>query len=145
MTTLRRDPPLITAKWFNQNGTPTRVFFDYLRTLKSTVAFESDEQTITAASNVTVAHGLAGKPKLYGLYLVNKTTQYDYAAGDEMPCPAFEDGGLDYGASVTANATNLIITVAANGIRVPRRDAGNIGQFGGITAGNWRLIARAVE
>lgn len=144
MPTLRKDPPLITARWFNQDGTPTRVFFDYLRTLKSTVAFESSEQAITAATNTTVAHGLAAKPKLVSLYLINKTTEYDYAVGDEVLCPAFEDTS-DYGASVAANATNVIITVGANGIRIPRRDAGNIGQYAGITTANWRLIARAVE
>lgn len=135
----------MSARWINKDGSPSRVFFDYLRTLKSTVAFESTEQAITAATSVSIAHGLSAKPKLYWLYLVNKTTEYDYAVGDELPCPLFEDGGLDYGASITANATNAVITVGANGIRVPRRDAGNIGQFGTITAGSWRLIARAVE
>lgn len=144
MATLRRDPPLMTARWFNADGTPTRVFFDYLRTLKNTVAFESSEQAITAATNVTIAHGLSAKPKLYGLYLVNKTAEYDYAVGDELPCPAFEDAS-DYGASIATNATNVVITVGANGIRIPRRDAGSIGQYASITTANWRLIARAVE
>ena len=142
MAAIRHGPPLVSTRWFNQDGTPTRAFFDYVRS--SPVGFESAEQTITAATNTTLTHGLAVKPKLYSLYLVNKTTEYGYAVSDELQCPAFEDTS-DYGAVVTANATSLIITVGANGIRVPRRDAGSEGQFATITAGSWRLIARAVE
>lgn len=105
--------------------------------------FESSEQTITFGASITVSHGFSGKPKLVHAVMINKTTEFGYSVGDEAVPISVGDlnpASAQYGYVPTADTTNIVIPVGTQGIRIVRKDtfAGGV-----ITAGNWKIIARA--
>lgn len=111
--------------------------------------FESSELTITVSTDTAAAHGLTGgtgagrTPSLTRGYLRCKTAEFGYAVGDEVATDFAESAGTNRGLSVYANTSNVGFVVGTQGAFVLRRDAGNIGNAGVITPGNWRVILRA--
>lgn len=99
-------------------------------------SFESAEQTITGTSNTTIAHGLGAVPKDVQLYLRCKTAQLGFSVGDEIPISY----STTCNAQITANATNLIISILTATLGIIDR---SVPQIGTITTANWRLVARA--
>ena len=111
------------------------VFYTTLR------QFRSAAQTITAAAQRQVAHGLAAKPKKYWLVLRCTTAELGYSVGDEIIYPTAgatlsAGAAANAGATLRADATNLTLrfgSLAAT-LNVTRADTG-VGA--NITLGSW--------
>lgn len=103
--------------------------------------FESSEQTVTADTLLQVAHGLGAVPKSVEVYLRCKTTDAGYSANDEIKWSSTgsTSATTDYGATVSADATNVEIIQGA-AIEVLGKATFNAA---GLTVGNWRWIVRA--
>lgn len=96
------------------------------------------EQTITAATKLTVAHGLGSIPLFCKVYLINKTTNLNYAVGDVVePFNINGTGGADNGVSLSWDATNVYITTATNVPFLLNKDTGTGAP---ITASSWRYL-----
>jgi hypothetical protein len=114
-------------------------------TLPFTKEYTSGEQTITAGSPVTLAHGLGVAPKLITAEIVCKTAELGYSVGDVVGVNIGQNSSsvLDaYGMSVRRDATNVSVLygVDAGVFIVIRLDNA---QAAAITASRWRLIVRA--
>ena len=108
-------------------------------------AFESSQQTITAAGALTIAHGLSAAPKLYMAVLKCTTAEHGYSIGDEVAInPSSHDStsGTNRGLSIVPDATNLNIRFGSNSaaINVLNKTTGAIV---GITPASWALVLRA--
>lgn len=136
---IRKGAPHVGARWFNQDGTPTQEVYNFL----TRAPFVSQPQEITDGTTLTLTHGLGVTPVRVSVTLRNNTSGavLGIAANREVAIPLYEDTN-DHGVSWSANATDLHITVGANGIRVMREDA-TIGTMAAITNANWRMIVRA--
>ena len=103
--------------------------------------FRSAAQTITAAAQVQVAHGLGAVPKKYWLVLRCTTAELGYSVGDEVIYPTagatLSAGAVaNAGAAMRADATNLTVrfgSLAAT-LNVTRADTG---AGANITLGSW--------
>lgn len=105
-----------------------------------TGSFTSAEQTISATTTLTLAHGLGTNPKLVMITIRCKTAEFGYAVGDEVIV-----GGAGYQTntliSTAFNSTNVLVTTGplAN-INVLNRSAGGNAI---ITPASWRIVAYA--
>ena len=103
--------------------------------------FRSTAQTITAAAQVQVAHGLGAVPKRYWLVLRCTTAELGYSVGDEVIYPTAgatlsAGAAANAGAAMRADATNLTVrfgSLAAT-LNVTRADTG---AGANITLGSW--------
>lgn len=105
--------------------------------------YESPQQTITANSTITLAHGLGAKPEVYALYAVCNTADLGYAVGEEIPIFWFINSSAVDGQSsqMSADATNVYIIIGANAAkqilsRTTRQQASK-------TLASWKYIVRA--
>lgn len=118
----------------DKNGTvamtsdiPTSVF---------TESFQSSAITMTAGTG-TVAHGLAGRPKLIYPYIRCKTAELNYSVGDEVLCPWQTNG---YGINTsTSSTTHIRYAIEAN-LRISNATSNTDSD---ITYANWELFFRA--
>lgn len=110
-------------------------------------AFISGNQTPPGTSSVlSVAHGLGRMPYFYRVSLKCLTAEHGYSVGDEIDISGgANDGNANFGVGVSADATNVNISTAANG-------AGSIafliypkggGATAWITQANWAVVVRA--
>lgn len=107
-----------------------------------TKSFESTQQTITFAGALTIAHGMAVKPKIVYAVLQSIIAEFNYTIGDEVAINVGSsvESALDCGLSIVPDATNLNVRFGTNGITIINKTNGNAVQ---ITAANWRLVLRA--
>jgi len=115
----------------------------------TTLYFESAEQDITQAGSLTIPHGLkingvGAIPKKYLGYLICKSAEGGYAAGDETRVADYDtnDNGIGHGITIVPDAINLFIRYGTSpGVfDILRKDNGtNLS----ITANKWKLIIRA--
>ena len=106
-------------------------------------AFESSQQTITAAGALTLAHSLGVKPKLYMAVIVCITAELGYSIGDEVIVnPSVHGSSAESrGLSLVPDATNINVRFGSGTVMdIINKSNGNVG---GITAANWKLIVRA--
>lgn len=136
---IRKGVPQADARWFNDDGTPTQEVYNFL----TRGPFVSRPQTITDGTTLTLKHGLGVTPARVTVTVRNNTVAavLGIAANREVAIPLYEDTN-DHGVSVSYNATDINVTVGANGIRLMREDA-PIGAMAAITNDNWRMIVRA--
>lgn len=102
-------------------------------------AYESSEQTITANNAISLSHGLGYVPRDVQVVIRNKTTEYAWAVGDEIPLSPSgiqNNTGFGYG----MNSTNIYVTIPG-AIWVFHRN--NPSSYNAITVGNWRIVVRA--
>lgn len=108
--------------------------------------FESSEQSITANTILTVAHGLGARPRFAWVRLRCKTAELSYAVDDETD-GQFSDGGATHSSTgpmpVRADATNLYFAFGNDPPRVVEQLASSSANWVTVTSGNWRLIFRA--
>lgn len=108
-----------------------------------TKSYVSSEQVITASGSLTLAHGMASKPKFVSLRLVCKTAELGYSINDEV---LIENGPQDFsassGAAVVVDATNVFIRYGTNAgtFLVFNKTTASLSS---ITNGNWRLVIGA--
>lgn len=107
--------------------------------------FESTQQVITAAGALTIAHGLAVKPKLIQAALVCLTAEHGYSINDEvMMNPGVSSSGAtgDRGLAVVTDATNLNVRYGSNASVFTLLNK-TTGANAAPTLANWRLVLRA--
>lgn len=103
-----------------------------------TKEYTSAEQTVTAGSITSLAHGLGVMPKLVQVTLICKTAELGFSVGDEVD--AYKDANTNnFNYSVGRNSTTLRCICGANGVAL----FSNTGAFTTVTPANWRLIVRA--
>lgn len=107
-------------------------------------SFESSQQTITAGGTLTLAHGLAGRPKLVWAVLQCTTANLNYSIGDEVPYGPFNDydGSNSRGIGLyLADTSNIGVRFASDAISVINKSTGVLSN---ITTSSWRLVVRAL-
>lgn len=102
-------------------------------------AYASAEQTITAQSTITLAHGLGYVPKEVDVRIRCKTTQYNWPVGAEIPAGWH---GIFYneGVCVGMDATNIYL-VTGNALSILHN--GGTFNYSNITPANWRYVVKA--
>jgi hypothetical protein len=105
-------------------------------------AYESAEQTITAAGGLTLAHGLGRQPRLVVPWLRCKTAEHGYAPNDELALnPTGMISGDARSLAIVPDATNVFVRFGnSGGFNIPNKSTGATGT---TTAANWRLVIRA--
>jgi hypothetical protein len=101
--------------------------------------FESANQTVTPASTLSVAHGLAVVPKLFKVTLKCVTGEAGYSANDEISADFVFVSGVSVIRS-SADATNVVISYDGASTQVPNKSTRAATT---ITSGNWAFIVRA--
>jgi hypothetical protein len=104
--------------------------------------FQSEELTITAAGEATVAHGLGAEPKIVQLFLRCKTAEHGYAVGDLAAVQIGNYDNLEYGSTVSVKDANLYVQYGTVGPVFWIHEVGT-GVAVDITPANWRLVVRA--
>jgi hypothetical protein len=105
-------------------------------------SFTSAELTVNAADNGIVAHGLGVRPVQVQGWLVCKTSEWGYVAGEwygPVAAETFADGS-NKGVGIAVGATNIKYVVGSNGILILDSPTG---LRRAITPANWRLVLRA--
>jgi len=100
--------------------------------------FESSEQTLTANTYVTVAHGFGVTPKNFSAVIRCKTADMGYSVGDEIIATTSNGSGSNiYG--VGANSTNITYSIDEAMVATNPSTHGQ----GTVTLANWKLVLRA--
>lgn len=113
-----------------------------------TAAYDSGDQTITAAGTLTLAHSLGASPKIVQCLLKCNDAGGDigYANGDYVFINTTGgDGGstaISTGVSIIPDATNLNVRFGSDAVvfLINRKDTGALNS---ITASKWKFIVRA--
>jgi hypothetical protein len=119
----------INATGFQLSGTALPLVREYV----------SADQTIIAAQQLTLAHGLGAMPEMVQLRLKCTTAEHGYSIGDELMISAGEQNA-DIGISVVATSTSIVVRYGATGINILDKD---MGETFLITEASWVLIVRA--
>lgn len=102
-------------------------------------AYVSAEQTITAGTNVTLAHGLSGVPAIVRVVLRCKTAELGYLVNEEVDMTfQYTFGGGQV--QTSSDATNVYITFGNNVNLLNKLSMPNVTT---ITYANWRWVVRA--
>jgi len=105
--------------------------------------FTSTEQTITLSNHSVISHGLSAIPRDISFYLVCKTAEHGYAIDDRVYniTPICDTGG-NYSPAiiVSADTTYIHLTVGSYMRFLNQNTAAVIS----LTAGNWKIVMRAV-
>lgn len=115
-----------------------------MQTLPLSVKFTSTDQTITAAGQLTIAHGLGAIPFDYMIELVNTTAEHNYSIGNTTR-PQFVQysiTGNGKGVSIVPDSTNLVVRFGndANTFNVLDKTTGAEAE---ITNASWDLRIKA--
>ena len=102
--------------------------------------FESTDNSYTNGGLITIAHSLSAAPKFFALTALCETADAGFSVGarvDVLNC--WNSGSNYYGAVVYADATNVYIQVAAQGLRTV--NAASLSTAFDIN--DWKLEVRA--
>lgn len=105
--------------------------------------YVSAEQTLVAAGQLTLSHGLGVAPELVRLSLICKTAEHGYSVNDVLEVnPGLNNlGSLNAGLSVVVSSTSIVIRNGSYGpLNILNKSTGAAAD---ITLTNWRLIVRA--
>lgn len=132
--------PALASQAQAEAGTDNTTLMTPLRVAQATGwRYTSTEQTITNGSALTLAHGLGARPSEVQLVARCTTAQSPYAVGDEVTLTDFSTGGVQYGASVAADATNIVVRTGSGGHFLIT----NAGGSAAMTNASWRYVVRA--
>lgn len=101
--------------------------------------FTSSEQTVTADTVLSVAHGLGAKPSLVQVALICKTADLGYSVDDEVLAGGNTSDASDTGITIALDTTNVVIVQASS---VPLVNQSTLNRAS-ITVGRWRWVVRA--
>ncbi|MBI2253011.1 MAG: hypothetical protein HYU58_00175 [Proteobacteria bacterium] len=105
------------------------------RTVSGAYSFESAEQTLALSTAIAVAHGLGVKPNSVRAVFRCKTSEGNWAVGDEVDYNALI---WTYGGAIAADATTAI--AALNQTYAPNLSNKTTGVGMVMTYANWRLV-----
>jgi hypothetical protein len=103
------------------------------------VAFFTDNYTITSGMALAINHGLPKTPKIVWLRLKNLTAELGYAVGDEVELASSGSATNTASVSVASNKTQIKIVLAALPVIVNFSTQAQTA----ITAANWQLVVKA--
>lgn len=104
-------------------------------------SYVSAEQLITAASLLTLPHGMATVPLLYSITLKCVTADLGYSVGDLVPVNVSGDfGSTSSQWGIYHDATNINIRLGSAAIVLTTKGTGVAGT---AVNANWRMIVRA--
>lgn len=102
--------------------------------------FVSAQQTVSADTLLEVPHGFGAKPTLFLGLLVCTTADLGFSVGNEFSVSELgEVGGIDTGAIVYADATNISV-IQGQSITVFNKSTFN---YAAITLASWRWVFKA--
>ncbi|WP_333631536.1 hypothetical protein [Agrobacterium cavarae] len=97
--------------------------------------FVSTQQTFTAGASLVLSHGLGSQPTEVFLEFVCKSATSGYAVGDRVLMPSstagHDENYTNTGFSVSADATNIRVHFATNGIPLTNKGGGPVFFVGG--------------
>lgn len=106
-----------------------------------TKLFTSSDQTITAASLLTIPHGLGVVPLLYSVTLKCIGAELGYSINDVLAVNVSGDlGSTSSQWALYHDATNINIRIGASSIVIPIKGTGAASTANNA---NWRMIVRA--
>lgn len=99
----------------------------------------SSQQTITAAGQLVLAHGLGATPNRITYYLVNQTAESNYTIGDPAHPLGLLSASGNRGCTVVPDGTNLTVRFGSDGntFFVHNKTTGASAQ---ITNANWKIV-----
>jgi len=107
---------------FDANGAPQDSGSSISDVLSKSYDFVSSSIALSAGNNqASIAHSLGAVPTVLGAYLVCDTADLNYSVGDFVALAGhclIRDTAVDYGYTVSADATNVYFTYNAGGIRL---------------------------
>lgn len=109
------------------------------------VQFQSTNQPITAAGNLTLPHGLGSAPTSITCYLLCVTGEHNYTAGQTVlvnPAGNDIDANASRGLSVVFDSTNIYVRFGSDASPISLLDF-TTGSAVGITPTNWALRVNA--
>lgn len=123
----------------------TKAYVDALEAvvnaLPFTESFESSEKNIPTAGAVrTFSHGLSGTPKIVQVFARCKTSEYNYAVGDEVLIGDYGDAGQTQNAYVNSTTIGWGHTYSGGNIVIKDR---TLDKSRLISSPNWKLVIRA--
>lgn len=103
-----------------------------------TAIFTSTDQTITAAGQLILAHGLSGTPLIIIPVLVNQVADLNYSAGDLVQVGYDGDSTNNRGLGLNSDATNITLRYGSSSgsFTVVNKTTG---VRAAITNANWKL------
>jgi hypothetical protein len=113
-------------------------------TASSLSTYNSGNQTITAAGQLTLAHGLGAVPTIVQFFAICLTAQNNYSIGDIICInPTAHDSiANSRGLTATINSTNIVVRFgSANPTLTAMNKTTGVGFS--LTNANWALIVRA--
>lgn len=105
------------------------------RTISGAYSYESSEQTPAVSTAIAVAHGLGTKPNHQRVVFRCKTSEGNWAVGDEVDYNAMI---WTYGGGIAADATTAIVTL--NQTYAPNLSNKTTGVGFTMTYANWKLV-----
>lgn len=101
----------------------------------------SGPHSYTNGSEVIIAHGLSGTPKVFNGWLVCTTADQGFSVGDVLPIGDRNYlNSKDHGSQIHADATNVYVRMGNDG-QWPLDSTGNLTP-GQLTPANWDLYVR---
>lgn len=122
------------GKYFKADGTFSVPVFHYL----------SSNQTITAAGQLTLTHGLGGIPTLVQLELVCLTAEHNYSIGDVVPMGWNSSTSTNRATHCTKTSTQIILRYSNNATPFLIADK-TTGAAQNVTNANWALRVGAIR
>ena len=104
-----------------------------------TKEFISAEVPAYSANTVTFGHGLGVRPKIVEVVLKCKVAEFGYTVGDETTLPSYFSNGTPFGAQVTRDATNIVVSVSNTLTALTKGTSSGVS----LTVANWNVIVRA--
>jgi hypothetical protein len=120
------------------NGTPVipTAFSSY----PTSRLFISSEQTLTANSDLAVAHSLGAVPTMFTVSIRCKTAEYGYSINDEVLLIT-SNTSIEESCGYV-NATNIGFVLSVD-VRIVDRTGGVVGTVRTITLASWKAVLRA--
>jgi hypothetical protein len=109
----------------------------------SSRSFVSSEQTLTAGSLATLAHGLGAVPKLIDARFICKTAHDIFSVGDELQNFVYINGSDEGGVVVWADATNVYCRQNSDNSIAYYNAAGSFARTSSAQTASFKLIVRA--
>lgn len=105
--------------------------------------YNSGQQAFVAAGGITLAHGMARRPKLITYSFECLIAEHGYAVGEFVDVIASNSGtnsNIQWGITSKFDATNIVLIVGSSGIIITHATTGVRST---LTPANWRLIVDA--
>jgi len=113
---------------------------DELATASFTESFNSGQQSTTAASLLTLSHGLSGTPLIIHSMLENLTADVSFSPGDVVHIGASLSSAGQSGLVIWADATDIFVRFSNTALQLHDQSSGVLSN---LTNSRWALVVTA--